>query len=84
MDEVVIVAAGRSAIGTFNGSLASLSATNIASQLVPQVLSRYHIDPGNIDEVIMGQVLTAGCGQNTARQVSINSGLDQSVPALDH
>ncbi|MBT8147432.1 MAG: acetyl-CoA C-acetyltransferase [Gammaproteobacteria bacterium] len=82
MEEVVIVAAGRSAIGTFNGSLASLSATDIASQLVPQVLSSYEVDPGNIDEVILGQVLTAGCGQNTARQVGIKSGLDQSVPAL--
>lgn len=82
MEDVVIVAAGRSAIGTFNGSLASLSATEIASQLVPQVLSHYQIDPAGIDEVILGQVLTAGCGQNTARQVSINSGLDHSVPAL--
>jgi len=82
MEDVVIVAAGRSAIGTFNGSLASLSATGIASQLVPQVLSRYGVDPAAIDEVIMGHVLTAGCGQNTARQVSINSGLEHSVPAL--
>jgi acetyl-CoA C-acetyltransferase len=82
MEEAVIVAAGRSAIGTFNGSLASLSATDIASQLVPQVLSKYGVDPAAIDEVIMGQVLTAGCGQNTARQVSINSGLDQAVPAM--
>ena len=82
MEDVVIAAAGRSAIGTFNGSLATLSATDIASQLLPQVLARYEVDAANIDEVILGQVLTAGCGQNTARQVSINSGLDQSVPAL--
>lgn len=82
MDQVVIVGAGRSAIGTFKGSLASLSATDIASQLLPAVLSRYDIDPANIDEVIMGQVLTAGCGQNTARQVSIKAGLDQAVPAV--
>ena len=82
MDEVVIVAAGRSAIGTFNGSLASLSATDIATQLVPQVLSSYEVNPAEIDEIILGQVLTAGCGQNTARQVGIKSGLDQTVPAL--
>ena len=82
MDQVVIVGAGRSAIGTFKGSLASLSATDIASQLLPGVLSKYGIDPANIDEVIMGQVLTAGCGQNTARQVSIKAGLDQAVPAV--
>jgi acetyl-CoA C-acetyltransferase len=82
MEEVVIVAAGRSAIGTFNGSLANLSATDIASQLVPQLLSKYGVDADAIDEVIMGQVLTAGCGQNTARQVSINSGLDQAIPAM--
>jgi len=82
MDQVVIVGAGRSAIGTFKGSLASLSATDIASQLLPGVLSKYGIDPAIIDEVIMGQVLTAGCGQNTARQVSIKAGLDQAVPAV--
>ena len=82
MDQVVIVGAGRSAIGTFKGSLASLSATDIASQLLPGVLSKYGINPANIDEVIMGQVLTAGCGQNTARQVSIKAGLDQAVPAV--
>ncbi len=82
MDQVVIVGAGRSAIGTFKGSLASLSATDIASQLLPGVLSKYGIDPAIIDEVIMGQVLTAGCGQNTSRQVSIKAGLDQAVPAV--
>lgn len=82
MEEVVIVAAGRSAIGTFNGSLASLSATDIASQLIPQIIAEYGLKPSMIDEVILGQVLTAGCGQNTARQVGIRSGLDESIPAL--
>ncbi|MEZ5491323.1 MAG: acetyl-CoA C-acetyltransferase [Gammaproteobacteria bacterium] len=82
MEEVVIVAAGRSAIGTFNGSLASLSATDIASQLIPQILAAYGVEPTMIEEVILGQVLTAGCGQNTARQAAIRSGLGESIPAL--
>ena len=82
MEDVVIVGAGRTAIGTFNGSLAGLSATQLASQLLPQVLTKYEINPEIIDEVILGQVLTAGCGQNTARQASILSGLSESVPAM--
>lgn len=82
MDEVVIIAAGRTAIGTFNGSLASLSATDLASQLTAQVLAHYQLAPESIQEVILGQVLTAGCGQNPARQVSIRAGLGDTVPAL--
>jgi len=82
MDEVVIIAAGRTAIGTFNGSLASLSATDLASQLTTQVLAHYQLAPESIQEVILGQVLTAGCGQNPARQVSIRAGLGDTVPAL--
>lgn len=82
MQDVVIVGAGRSAIGAFNGALSGLSATAIASELVPQVLDAFKIERDCVDEVIMGQVLSAGCGQNPARQVCINSGLDQSTPAF--
>ncbi|MCB1671305.1 MAG: acetyl-CoA C-acetyltransferase [Gammaproteobacteria bacterium] len=82
MEQPVIVAAGRTAIGTFNGSLASLPATVFTSQLVTQVLEKYQLDPALIDEVILGQVLTAGCGQNPARQVALQSGLAEAVPAM--
>lgn len=82
MDDVVIVAAGRSAIGNFNGALASLSATDIGTQLLQELLQRHNIDPALVDEVILGQVLTAGCGQNPARQVGIRAGLPQTTPAL--
>ncbi|MGB1237035.1 MAG: acetyl-CoA C-acetyltransferase [Pseudomonadales bacterium] len=82
MQDVVIVAAGRSAIGAFNGGLASLSAVKIGASVISGVLSKYSIDPAQIDEVILGQVLTAGCGQNPARQSAKLAGLDNSVSAL--
>lgn len=82
MRDVVIVAAGRSAIGAFNGSLASMSAVNIGASVIKGVLHKYHIDPSQIDEVILGQVLTAGCGQNPARQSAKHAGLADSVSAM--
>jgi acetyl-CoA C-acetyltransferase len=82
MHEVVIVAAGRSAIGTFQGELSRLSAADIGSQIIRGVIERSGIKPANIDEVIMGHVLTAGCGQNTARQASIHAGLGIETPAM--
>lgn len=82
MQEIVIVAAGRSAIGSFQGELAALPATEIGSQIIKGVIERAGIDSARIDEVIMGQVLTAGCGQNPARQASINAGLGIETPAM--
>ncbi|MBU2099097.1 MAG: acetyl-CoA C-acetyltransferase [Gammaproteobacteria bacterium] len=82
MQEVVIVAAGRSAIGTFQGDLSGLPATELGSQIIRGVLERSRINPADIDEVIMGHVLTAGCGQNTARQASIKAGLGIETPAM--
>ncbi len=82
MQDIYIVAAGRSPIGTFNGALAALSAVELGSQTIQKVLAKYAIDPARVDEVIMGHVLTAGCGQNTARQASVHAGLGYHTPAM--
>ncbi len=82
MEDVVIIAAGRSAVGTFNGSLAPLSAADIGAQVIRGVLERAAVAPEVIDEVVLGQVLTAACGMNPARQASINAGLPITTPAM--
>jgi len=82
MRDVVIVAAGRTAVGTFNGTLASVKASDLGATVIKGLIEQTKIDPSQIDEVIMGQVLTAGCGQNPARQAVINAGLPQEVPAF--
>jgi acetyl-CoA C-acetyltransferase len=82
MRNAVIVAAGRSAIGSFGGSLSSLSAVDIGTQLVKGLLNKTSIPSDQIDEVILGQVLTAGCGQNPARQTTIKAGLPPTTPAI--
>ena len=82
MNEVCIIAAGRTAIGSFNGALAELSATALGAQLVQQLLATKAIPAALVDEVILGHVLTAGCGQNTARQVSLGAGLNITTPAF--
>ncbi|EJO93184.1 acetyl-CoA acetyltransferase [Ectopseudomonas mendocina DLHK] len=82
MQDVVIVAATRTAIGAFQGSLASFTAAELGSIVIRALLEKTGLDPASIDEVILGQVLTAGCGQNPARQAAINAGLPYSVPAL--
>ena len=82
MTDIVIAAAARSPIGTFQGSLSSLSAVEIATQVMQALIKKTGINASAVDEVILGHVLTAGCGQNTARQVTINSGLDQATPAM--
>lgn len=82
MHEVYIAAAGRSAIGSFNGTLADLSAVEMASQVIRQLLERHAIDPALVDEVILGHVLSAGCGQNTARQAGLGAGIGITTPAM--
>ena len=82
MQKVLIAGAGRSAIGSFNGTLASLSATAIGSQVIRGVLQKFGIPADRVDEVILGQVLTAGCGQNPARQAAMGAGMPHTVPAL--
>ncbi len=82
MNEVVIVAAARTAVGKFGGSLAKISAADLGAHVIKGLLAQTGVDPQQINEVIMGQVLTAGCGQNPARQAVIKSGLPDMVPAF--
>ncbi|MCF4994792.1 acetyl-CoA C-acyltransferase [Pseudomonas syringae] len=82
MQDVVIVAATRTAIGSFQGSLASVSAVDLGAAVIRQLLEQTGLDGAQVDEVIMGQVLTAGAGQNPARQAAIKAGLPFAVPAL--
>lgn len=82
MNEVVIVAAGRTAVGKFGGALSKISATELGAHVIRHLLMQTGIDGAIVDEVIMGQVLTAGCGQNPARQASIRAGLRNTIPAF--
>ena len=82
MQEVVIVAATRTAIGSFQGSLATVPAADLGAAVIRQLLAQTGLTGDQVDEVILGQVLTAGCGQNPARQASILAGLPNTVPAL--
>jgi len=82
MTDVVIVAATRTAIGSFGGSLASLSAVDLGATVISALLEKTGVANDAVDEVLMGQVLTAACGQNPARQAAIKAGLSASVPAM--
>ncbi|WP_353156732.1 acetyl-CoA C-acetyltransferase [Herminiimonas fonticola] len=82
MEEIVIVAAGRTAVGKFGGALAKISAADLGAHVIKNLLSRTGIAADTVSEVIFGQVLTAGCGQNPARQASIRGGLPDMVPAF--
>ncbi len=82
MQDVVIVAARRTAIGTFGGSLAGIPATELGVKVIQDILANTGVAPEQVDEVLLGQVLTAGCGQNPARQTSIRAGLPAGVPAM--
>ena len=79
--DVVIAQAVRTPIGTYKGSLKNLKADQLGSVVISEVLKRSKINREDLDEVIMGQVLTAGGGQNPARQAAINAGLSNSKPA---
>ncbi|NTV96724.1 MAG: acetyl-CoA C-acetyltransferase [Thiobacillus sp.] len=82
MEEVVIVAAGRTAVGAFNGTLAGIPAADLGAHVIKGLLARAGLQPDQIDEVIMGQVLQAGVGQNPARQATLRAGLPDTVSAL--
>ncbi len=82
MQDVVIVAAGRTAIGSFNGGLSSVSASDLGAVVIKGLLEKTGIDPKQVEEVLLGQVLTAGCGQNPARQAAIKGGLTEATPAM--
>ena len=80
--EIVIVAATRTAIGSFGGSLSSIPAHKLGSAVISSLLQKTGLDSNLVDEVILGQVLTAGSGQNPARQASIDAGLAEVIPAM--
>lgn len=82
MTEVVIVAARRSPLGSFGGSLKGISAVDLAATVLKETLKDINLDPKEVNEVILGNVLSAGLGQNVARQVSMHAGLPQETPAL--
>lgn len=82
MQDVVIVAAGRTAIGAFNGALANTPAHELGAIVIKHLIEKINLAPEQINEVILGQVLTAGCGQNPARQAAIKAGLSNATPAI--
>jgi len=82
MSEVVIVAAARTAVGKFGGTIAKISAAELGAHVIKGLVAKTGIDPALISEVLMGQVLTAGVGQNAARQAVIKAGLPDMVPAM--
>jgi acetyl-CoA C-acetyltransferase len=81
MTEVVIVSATRTPVGSFSGALSTVPAHYLGQIVVKAALERAKVDPAEVSEVILGQILTAGQGQNPARQASINAGLPKEVPA---
>ena len=82
MEDIVIVSAARTAVGKFGGALAKLPATELGSLVIKALLERTRLDAAQVGEVIMGQVLAAGAGQNPARQALMKSGLPKEIPAL--
>jgi acetyl-CoA C-acetyltransferase len=82
MTDVVIVSAARTAVGKFNGSLANVPAPELGAVAIACALQRANVDPALVSEVLMGNVLAAGLGQNPARQAALKAGLPVSVPAM--
>jgi len=81
-DPVVIVAAKRTAIGTFGGGLSSVPAKTLGATVIKQLVADAALSAGDVDDVLMGQVLTAGCGQNPARQAALEAGLSEGCTAM--
>jgi acetyl-CoA C-acetyltransferase len=81
-EELVIVAAGRTAIGSFSGSLAAIPAATLGAKVIAALLERHGLEAAVVDEVIMGHVLTAGVGMNPARQAALGAGLPKEVPCM--
>jgi acetyl-CoA C-acetyltransferase len=82
MEDIVIVSAVRTAVGKFGGSLAKIPAPELGAIVIKEALARAKVDPSQVSEVIMGQVLAAGSGQNPARQALLAAGLPKEVPGL--
>ena len=81
MNEVFITSAVRTAVGSFNGSLANMPAHDLGKIVIKEAIARSNVDASEVEEVILGQVLTAATGQNPARQAAINAGLNKETPA---
>ena len=81
MNKVYIIAAKRTAIGKFLGTLTPVSAADLAATVIRDILEETHIDPMELDEVIVGNILSAGQRQGVARQAAIKGGVPQEVPA---
>ena len=81
MTDVFITAANRTGVGSFSGSLSSLQAHDLGKIVIEDTLKKSSVQPNEVDEVILGQVLTAGTGQNPARQASVNAGIAKETPA---
>jgi acetyl-CoA C-acetyltransferase len=82
MEDIVIVAAQRTAVGKFSGAFNAVSAADLGAAVIRAIIEKTGVTGERVDEVILGQVLTAGVGQNPARQAVIKSGLPQTVPAM--
>ncbi len=82
MMDIVIAGAARTSVGAFNGSLSTLPAHFLGEIVIREVLARTRIDPGEVDEVILGQILTAGQGQNPARQAAVRAGIPYEKTAF--
>jgi len=82
MEDIVIVSAARTAVGKFGGSLAKVAAPDLGAIVIREAIARANLDPALVGEVIMGQVLAAGAGQNPARQALMKAGLPKEVPGL--
>ena len=82
MREVVIVGAARTAIGSYGGSLKGVTARTLGATAIKAALERAGVKPDQVEEVIMGNVLQAGLGQNVARQMMMDAGIPKEVPAM--
>ncbi len=82
MTDIVIAAATRTAIGSFSGTLSGFQAAQLGEIVIREALKRANVEAGAVDEVLMGHVLTAGCGQNTARQAAIKAGIPDTATAV--
>jgi len=82
MQNVVIVSAVRTAIGSYGGSFKNVSAVELGTAVVKEAMEKIDLNPSEVDELIFGNVLQAGLGQNVARQVSIQSGIPNRVPSF--
>jgi acetyl-CoA C-acetyltransferase len=82
MSDIVITSAVRTPIGNFGGALSSLPASDLGQVVIGEALKRANIEGADVSEVIMGQILTAGTGQNPARQAAMKAGVPKEVPAM--